>query len=461
MAGQEPRWTPWLLVWSAWLLVAAPGICSSFSGVVLTDGGSPVAGAFVYWNNLPVCTPSRPIGTPSCSLPTVTGSTKTAPDGSFAALNLPADSYTVCASPPTGAYQLNSCAWPVTGSISSVKLAENEDRTGVQILLRSGSLVVITVKDPLNALLKSFLLCGAVVGTGGYYGAAYDPIRHAYTTLIPRGIPAHLNFDTLLVVQDGDGNSVPIDTAVLPFTMATEEVPLSVSVVPAVVNAASYLPGISQGMIASLFGRGFTDTPGIYLASGFPLPTQISGTSVKVNDVPAPLLAVAEQDGQGQINFQVPHLPYAQELVIVADHNGKEQTFYVRNFPDQFGVFGSLAHLSGDPVTEASPADPGEQVVMYWTGGYPSNFWQSGTAFLTDGVPTPASAVCANYLSPQVKIGGIVADATSCSPAPGTVGIGQVVVTVPSGLPSGDYDVELIMGGNLKGNIVRMAVRVP
>ena len=38
MAGQ--KWRPWLQVWSSWLLVASPGICSSFSGVVLTDGGN-------------------------------------------------------------------------------------------------------------------------------------------------------------------------------------------------------------------------------------------------------------------------------------------------------------------------------------------------------------------------------------------------------------------------------------
>ena len=362
-----------------------------------------------------------------------------------------------------GTYLLGSCAWPVSGSISSVKLADNEDRAGVQILLQSGSLVVITVKDPLNGLSLSFFSCGAVVGTGGYYGAAYDPDRHAYTTLIPRGIPARLFFDTLLVVEDGDGNSVPIDQAVLPYTTSAEEVPLSVTVVPSVVNAASYLPGISDGTIASLFGTGFTDAPGVYLASGFPLPTQIAGTSIKVNGIAAPLLAVTEQDGHGQINFEVPHLPgfFQQELSIVVDHNAKEQTFYVRNEFDQFGIFGSLAHLSGDPITLASPALAGEQVLIYWTGLGEPSFWQSNTPFLTDGVPAPADAVCATYINPQVKIGGAVADVSSCSAAPGMVGVGQVVVTVPPSLASGDYEVAVTMDTNLKGNVVRVPVRVP
>ena len=322
---------------------------------------------------------------------------------------------------------------------------------------------MITVKDPLNALSKSFFGCGAVVGTAGYYGAAYDPNRHAYTSLIPKGIPAHLFFDTLLVVQDGDGNSVPIDGAVLPFTTGADEVPLSVSVTPAVVNAASYLPGVTSGTIATLFGSGFTDTPGLEIASNFPLPTQLSGTSVKVNGIPAPLLAVAEQDGQAQINFQVPHFPaYAQEFVIVVDNNGKAQTFYVRDWAEQLGVFGSLAHASGDPITATAPAQPGEQITIYWTeiSGY-DFVYSPGVFFIPDGIPSPPALPCVSYSDPQVKIGGKTAGVGSCSAAPGLVGIGELMVTVPQGLASGDYDVAVTMDTNVKGNIVRLPVRVP
>jgi uncharacterized protein (TIGR03437 family) len=351
----------------------------------------------------------------------------------------------------------------VTGSVTFVKLGENEDRPGIQILLRSASLVVVTVKDPLNALSKSFFSCGAIVGTGGYYGAPYNTNRHAYTSLIPRGIPAQLFFDTLLVVQDGDGNSVPIDSAVLPFTTTAEEVPLSVSVVPSVVNAASYLPGVTTGTIATLFGSGFTDTPGLQVASGFPLPTQLSDTSVKVNGIPAPLFAVAEQDGHGQINFQVPHLAsFAQGLAIVVGNNGKEQTFYVRNWASQLGIFSSLVHVSGEPITAASPAQPGEQITIYWTeiSGYDFEYSPGGSfTFIPDGMPSPPSIACVSYSDPQVRIGEMAADVSSCSAAPGLVGIGQLVVTVPPNLSSGDYDVAVTLA-HVKGNIVRLTVRV-
>ena len=151
---------------------------------------------------------------------------------------------------------LDSCEWPAPGSTSSVKLADNEDRTGIQIILRSGSLVVIRVKDPLNATSRGFFLPGVIVGTGGYFRANYDTTRQAYTCLILKGIPAHLFFDTLLIVQDGDGNSVPVDPAVLPFTTSADEVPLFVSVMPALVNAASYFPGVTSGRLRPCLDRG-------------------------------------------------------------------------------------------------------------------------------------------------------------------------------------------------------------
>ena len=72
-----------------------------------------------------------------------------------------------------------------------------------------------------------------------------------------------------------------------------------------------------------------------------------------MNGVPAPLLAVAEQEGQAQINFQVPHFPTTtnnQQLVIVVDNDGREQTFYVRIWADQLGIFTSL------PTSMATPS---------------------------------------------------------------------------------------------------------
>jgi uncharacterized protein (TIGR03437 family) len=116
----------------------------------------------------------------------------------------------------------------------------------------------------------------------------------------------------------------------------------------------------------------------------------------------------------------------------------------------------------GGAITASSVARPGEQIIIYWTGLNGYNFeYSSGVFGIPDGIPSPPYAPCVSYFNPKVQIGGIAADVSSCSAAPGLVGVGQLVVTVPPGLPSGDHDVAVIMNTNVKGNIVRLPVRLP
>ena len=92
----------------------------------------------------------------------------------------------------------------------------------------------------------------------------------------------------------------------------------------AVVNAASFGPGISPGSLATVFGSGITSFPGIVQAGTFPLPTALAGTSVTLNDIAAPVIAVAAVNGQEQINFQVPYeLAGAATATLVVTANGQ------------------------------------------------------------------------------------------------------------------------------------------
>ncbi len=75
----------------------------------------------------------------------------------------------------------------------------------------------------------------------------------------------------------------------------------------ATVNAATYAGGVAPGSIAAIFGTGLTrGVNGIVQAASVPLPYSLRGTSVLVNGIPAPIFAVANINGQEQINFQVP-----------------------------------------------------------------------------------------------------------------------------------------------------------
>lgn len=441
-----------LLAWSAWIVTPAPSVCSSLSAVVMTEGGGVVPGATILWNGRSVCVPSPPHGTPICVGSTVRGSSKTASDGSFTIKDLLADTYTVCVYPPDGWLLLSSCEWSSHGGAPAIfQLGEKEELSGIRIVLRSGSRVALTVEDPMKTLADFSFRPFVVTGEGSYYFAAFDDNRKAYIRMVPKGVRLSLFFDTLLVVRDEEGKSVPVTAATLPFQTDADEVRLRVSVLPSLVNAASLKPGITQGTIATLFGTNFTDTPGVHTASGFPLPTQLAGTSVAVNGIAAPLLAVAEEDGRGQINFQVPYLAdFPQRLAVVVDNNGKQQTFFVRNWSSELGIFGTLAHDNGDAITETDPARPGEAIKVYWTG--------LGGFNVPHGVASPPSTSCAGHFDPKVEIGGIAAEVVSCTAAPGLAGIGQVEARVPAGLASGNFDVAVRIS-NVKGNVVRLPVR--
>src|SRR5215831_7960454 len=86
-----------------------------------------------------------------------------------------------------------------------------------------------------------------------------------------------------------------------------------------IVNAASFspaptlpyvrgpgVPGLVPGSLITLFGMDLTSVNGVLVADRFPLPTELAGTSVNFDGVPAPLLSVANINGIEQINLQVP-----------------------------------------------------------------------------------------------------------------------------------------------------------
>jgi uncharacterized protein (TIGR03437 family) len=65
-------------------------------------------------------------------------------------------------------------------------------------------------------------------------------------------------------------------------------------------NAASYAPVIAPQMLVSIFGHDFSNLT--FTSTANPLPTQLNGTSVTFNGIPAPLLYLSPR----QINAQVP-----------------------------------------------------------------------------------------------------------------------------------------------------------
>jgi len=231
--------------------------------------------------------------------------------------------------------------------------------------------------------------------------------------------------------------------------------------ITAVVNAASYTAdAVVPGGIATLFGTGIVSASGIVGAATVPLPTTLGGAQVLVNNIPAPLFAVANVNRQEQINFQVPWEVAGSNTVTVIVVNGSArsapQDYTVRGAdPGLFTLDGTSAIVvhgaTNQLVTAANPAAPGEVVVFYATGlGAVGRAQQSGR---------PASlaelAEASNALA--VSIGGRVAAVQFAGLTPGSIGLYQVNCTVPAGV-SGELEVQMTMLGR-SSKAAKMPVR--
>ena len=118
--------------------------------------------------------------------------------------------------------------------------------------------------------------------------------------------------------------------------------------------------------------------------------------------------------------------------------------------PTQPGLFtldGTLAvaqHADFSLVTAERPAAPGEVVTLYAAGLGPVD-----GVFLSDGDPAPPSPLATTLIRVAVTIGGRPAETLFAGLAPGAVGLYQINVRVPSGLPPGEVEVTVQAGSAL------------
>lgn len=214
---------------------------------------------------------------------------------------------------------------------------------------------------------------------------------------------------------------------------------------PVVVNAASFLPGICPGSIATIFGLNLTDVNGVVSAGGTPLPLQLGGVSVFVNGVRAPLYSVAYANGEDQINFQVPFDaptgPGAAQ-VEVTSFGETTAVINVDSFTEDPGIFlyngyAVAVHVDGSLVTPRDPAAAGETIILYTTGLGPVSL------DVPDGYPAPSNPLAYTADPFQVLVEGEPARVLFSGLAPGFVGVYQLNLILPVDLPPGDLDLQI------------------
>lgn len=213
------------------------------------------------------------------------------------------------------------------------------------------------------------------------------------------------------------------------------------------VNAASYLPGVSPGGLATIFGQDLSTVADVVIAKIIPLPTELAGVSVAVNGVFAPMLSVAYNGSEDQISFQVPFAtstgPEAVQLEIF--NNGISLvTIITDSFVEDPGIFMyngnyAVAVRASDYtlISPDDPASPGEVLTLFTTGLGPVSI------DVPDGVPGPFDPLAYTQDPFQVLVNNELCDVLFSGLAPGFVGLYQLNLALPSDLPSGNLDLQI------------------
>lgn len=236
--------------------------------------------------------------------------------------------------------------------------------------------------------------------------------------------------------------------------------------VAAVVNAASFHSAVvAPGELATIFGAGLgPDAP---LVAATPskdaYPTNLGGSQVFFDEVPAPLLYVSSDQlnvivpyslaGRGITTMHVispsgPLLPYTLPVNSVAPGLFSQDT-------SGTGQGAILNQADGSENSPANPVERGANIVLYATGtGVTSPRSLDGTISSRSGPPAVAQPVA-------VLIGGTAAEVISQTAAPGSVaGVTQIIARVPAGIQPGPaVPLIIFVGSTPSQNTVTLAVK--
>ncbi len=224
--------------------------------------------------------------------------------------------------------------------------------------------------------------------------------------------------------------------------------------ITAVTNSADFKPGLPQkGSLASIFLTGLQGQPGVYVNTQNPLLNTFVA-EVWINFMPAPVLAVAFENGYQQINMQIPWQGERDPLYVEVFQGGNRahfETAYTNNgfYPSPSSGWSALfvdatghaivQHASDySLVTPDNPAHAEENVIAYAINlGPVTNTPSSGHRAPSNplAIFDPAainSSVCGG--SDIVMIGNTQARPDYDGLAPGLVGIYQVNFKVPAGI---------------------------
>lgn len=214
-----------------------------------------------------------------------------------------------------------------------------------------------------------------------------------------------------------------------------------------IVNAASFVSGISPGGLATIYGT--TLAGGSLAWASVPWPSDLGNVQVLVNNEPSQLLYVSD----GQINFMVPGdlVPGTASLTVLtgAGTSASIQVPVTAVAPgiffDAASNFGAILNAGTSRTTQQQPAARGQFIEIYCTG--------------LGAVKEESTGLSPTIAQPQVLIGNVPAIVKFSGLAPlFGGGLYQVNAQIPENAPAGTQPLILKIGG-VASNSVKVAIQ--
>jgi uncharacterized protein (TIGR03437 family) len=224
-----------------------------------------------------------------------------------------------------------------------------------------------------------------------------------------------------------------------------------------IVSAATGAAGtLAPNSWATIYGTNLGVTTRGWADSDFvngQIPFSLDGVSVLLNQFGAPRLAYVGYVSPTQVNFLLPSDLNATATTVQvrnpAGINTAVPITVAANAPQLFTTDGKSVmgtHVNGSLLGKAAPAAPGETIVIYGTG-----LGAASPALITGQVPGTSVSLAT---LPQVTIGGTAANVAFAGVVPGTAGVYQINLQVPSDAPNGDLPLIVKVGTGTSASTV-------
>lgn len=205
---------------------------------------------------------------------------------------------------------------------------------------------------------------------------------------------------------------------------------------------------ITPGEAIMIIGSYFTPIGVIKEFSGVPISTSLAGVEVKFNGIAGALYFVSP----GQINVQVPNIPPSGNATIMVYYQGAVVAVTTMQVaPQAPGIFtyygepilttstGALTSMKDRPALKVGPT--GAYLVLYGSG------FGATSAGLSAGQPAPPVLSWITSSNRWAKLDKKEIPITYIGLSPGSVGLYQMNLFIPSSTPSGNHALELNIGG--------------